>query len=307
MKFATVATGAVNGYLAVKLAEAGADVACLARGAHLEAIRARGLRLVRDHEEWVGRPRVASDDPAGIGEVDVILFAVKAQDLDAVAPFCKPMMGPETVAVPFLNGVEASARLEAVLGAGRVLEGTCGISAFLGEPGRVDWSSPFAWFRFAERDGTRSERALKIAEAMKAAGIDAEVPDDIRKALWRKFMMLATLAGITAGARCTAGDIRKDGALKALARGSIAEIARLARAQGVAIAEEDERASWDLLAGMPAAGKASMAKDLDAGRALEVEWLSGSVARLSAQAGLEAPIHATMHALLSPWKDGRAR
>lgn len=305
MKFATVATGAVNGYLAVKLAEAGADVACLARGAHLEAIRRDGLRLVRGEEEWVGRPRAASADPAEIGPVDVILVAVKAQDLEAVAPLCLPMMGPETVAIPFLNGVEASGRLEVVLGEGRVLEGTCGISAFLPEPGRVEWSSSFAWYRFAERDGTRSDRAVRIAEAMQAAGIDAEAPDDIRKALWRKFMMLATLAGITAAGRCTAGDIQRQPALTALARGSVAEIARLARARGVEIDEADEAAAWKLLAGMPEGGKASMAKDLDAGRPLEVEWLSGSVARLSAEAGLEAPIHATMNALLAPWKDGR--
>ncbi len=305
MKFATVATGAVNGYLAVKLAEAGADVACLARGAHLEAIRRDGLKLVRGDEAWVGRPRAASADPAEIGPVDVILVAVKAQDLEAVAPLCRPMMGPETVAIPFLNGVEASGRLEAVLGEGRVLEGTCGISAFLPEPGRVEWSSPFAVvsLRGAGRDAVRPGGA--IAEAMQAAGIDAEAPDDIRKALWRKFMMLATLAGITAAGRCTAGDIQREPALTALARGSVAEIARLARARGVEIDEADEAAAWKLLAGMPEGGKASMAKDLDAGRPLEVEWLSGSVARLSAEAGLEAPIHATMNALLSPWKDGR--
>ncbi|MEC9432081.1 MAG: 2-dehydropantoate 2-reductase [Pseudomonadota bacterium] len=305
MRFATVATGAVNGYLAVKLAEAGQDVACLARGAHLEAIRGAGLRLIGASGESVGRPRAASDDPAALGPVDVVLFAVKAQDLDAAAPLCLPLMGPETVVIPFLNGVEASSRLETHLGAGRVMEGTCGISVFLGAPGRIDMASTFAWYRFAERDGTRSERALKIAEAMTAAGIDAAVPEDIRVALWKKFMMLATLAGTTAAGRCAAGDIHASPALSALAARAVAEIGALARAEGVAITEADEAATVEQIGKMPAAMRASMAKDLDAGRPIEVDWLSGAVARMSAARGLDAPAHAAMAALLAPWRLGR--
>ncbi|MGM0585454.1 MAG: ketopantoate reductase family protein [Pseudomonadota bacterium] len=304
MKFATVATGAVNGYLAVKLASAGADVACLARGAHLEAIRADGLRLAGPEGEEVGRPRVASDDPAEIGPVDVILFAVKAQDLDAVAPLCRPMIGEGTAVIPFLNGVEARERLETLLGAGPVMEGTCGISAFLAGPGKVDWGSSFAWFRFAEADGSRSERAKAIAEAMQAAGIDAQVSDDIRAALWRKFMMLATLAGITATGRCAAGDIQQSAPLARLARESIEEIGRLARAEGVAIAKEDEARTLEQLLGMAPGIRASMARDLEAGRPLEADWLSGAVARLSERHGLEASAHRTMHALLTPWIGG---
>ena len=307
MRFATVATGGVNGYLAVKLAEAGADVACLARGAHLEAIRAQGLRLVGPAGESVGRPRLVTDDPSAIGPVDVILFAVKAQDLDGAAPLCLPMMGPETVVIPFLNGVEAAERLEGHLGRGRVLEGTCGISIFLGAPGRLDMASGFAWYKFAERDGGRSERALAIAAAMQEAGVEAGVPEDVRVEIWRKFLMLATLSGITAGGRCAAGDIQSSDALKALARDCVAEIGALARARGVAIGEADEAKVLETLAGFPPDMRASMAKDLEAGRPLEVDWLSGAVARLSAAEGLEAPAHRTITALLAPHRLGRRR
>ncbi|WP_339949792.1 2-dehydropantoate 2-reductase [uncultured Albimonas sp.] len=305
MRFATVATGGVNGYLAVKLAEGGADVACLARGAHLEAIRARGLRLVGPGGESVGRPRLATDDPGEIGPVDVVFFAVKAQDLDGAAPLCLPLMGPETVVIPFLNGVEASERLESHLGRGRVLEGTCGISIFLGEPGRLDMASSFAWYKFAERDGTRSERAEAIAAAMREAGVDATVPEDIRVEIWRKFLMLATLSGVTAAGRCSAGDVQASEALSALARACVAEIGALARAKGVPIRESDEAKVLELMAGFPAGMRASMAKDLDAGRPLEVDWLSGAVARLSAAEGLEAPAHRTLAAVLAPWRLGR--
>lgn len=304
MKFATVATGAVNGYLAATLAGAGREVACLARGDHLAAIRERGILLAGPEGEVTAQVASASDKPEALGRADVILFAVKAQDLEAVAPLCRPMMGPETAVIPFLNGVEASARLAAHLGAGPVMEGTCGIAAFLGGPGRVDWSSPFAWFRFAERDGTRSDRALAIAEAMRAAGVDAEVPGDIRVALWRKFMMLATLAGITAAGRCSAADIQGSETLTRLAGEAVAEIGRLARAEGVPLPDGAEAETMRQIAGLPPGMRASMARDLEAGRPLEADWLSGAVDRLSRAHGLQAPAHRTLHALLAPFIAG---
>lgn len=305
LRFATVATGAVNGYLAVKLAQAGADVACLARGAHLEAIRSRGLRLKEASGEVVGKPRAASADPAELEPVDVVLFAVKGQDLDAVAPLVKPLLGPETVVIPLLNGVEASGRLAATLGEGHVLEGTCAISVFVPEPGVIARTGGFARFRFAERDGTRSDRALRAAEAMAAAGIDAAVAEDIRRELWLKFMMLASMSGITAAARCTAGDIQRSPELTALAAEAVAEVGRLARAEGVAVAEADEAKVVESIRGLPAQMRASLAMDLAAGRSLEVDWLSGAVARLSEARGLSAPVHRTLHAVLTPFRAGK--
>ncbi len=305
MRFATVATGAVNGYLAARLAEAGTEVVCLARGAHLAAIRERGLRLVTGAGETAARPAAASDDPAALGPADVVLFAVKAQDLEAAAPLCEPLMGPATVVIPFLNGVEASARLEAMLGAGRVLEGLCQISVFVREPGVIRQTGDFARFRFAERDGTRSDRALAIAEAMGAAGIEAGVPEDVTRELWLKFMFLATFAGITAAARCDAAEIRARPELAALLADCVGEVGRLARAEGADVTEADEAKALDFVRALPDAMRASQANDLEAGRPLEVDWLSGAVARLSATHGLAAPAHRTLHAVLSPFRDGR--
>lgn len=305
MRFATVATGAVNGYLAARLAAAGREVACLARGAHLEAIRERGLTLETGGGTTVARPAAASDDPAALGPADVVLFAVKAQDLETVAPLCRPLMGPETVVIPFLNGVEASARLEAMLGEGRVLEGLCQISVFVTGPGTIRQTGDFARFRFAERDGTRSERALAIAEAMAVEGIAAGVPEDVTRELWIKFMFLASFAGVTAAARCDAAEIRARPELGALLEDCVGEIGRLARAEGVALTESDQTDALGFIRGLPDAMKASQANDLAAGRPLEVDWLSGAVARLSARHGLSAPAHRTLHAVLSPFRDGR--
>ncbi|MEM6743965.1 MAG: 2-dehydropantoate 2-reductase [Pseudomonadota bacterium] len=304
MKFATVATGGVNGWLAWKLARGGAEVACLARGAHLAAIRERGITVRQGGAEATARPAAASDDPAEIGVVDAVFVAVKAQDLDAIAPRIRPMVGEGTVAIPFLNGVEASSRLAAVLGEAPVLEGTCGISVFLAEPDVIEKVGDFNWFRFGERDGARSARAEAVAEAMRAAGVDAAVPEDIRAALWRKFMTLSTMSGITAAGRCTSGDVRGAEPLAALARAAIAETAALARAEGVAVTAQDEAAVWEGIKAMPAEMRASQANDLAAGKPLEVDWLSGAVARMSAARGLDALVHRTLHALLTPFRDG---
>ena len=307
MRFATVATGAVNGYLAVKLAQSGGDVACLARGAHRDAIRARGLKLREADGETVVRIKAVSEDPAALGPADVVIFAVKGQDLDAVAPMVKPLLGPETFVIPLLNGVEAAGRLEAHLGEGRVLEGYCAISVFIPEPGVIARTGGFAKFRFAERDGTRSERALRAADALTGAGIDAGVPEDIQRELWLKFLMLASMSGVTAAARCTAGQIRASAELTRLTAEAVAEVGRLARAEGVAITEADEARTVEAIKAMPAQMRASQAMDLTAGRSLEVDWLSGAVARLSEAQGLEAPVHRALHAVLSPFKAGGAK
>lgn len=306
MRIATVATGAVNGFLAAKLAAAGAEVACLARGAHLAAIRAGGLRLESEGGEIVARPALATDDPAEIGPVDAVFFAVKAQDLDRVAPLCRPLIGPGTAVIPFLNGVEATPRLAAHLGAGAVLAGLCQISVFVTAPGVIRQTGAFARFRFAEADGSASPRAEAVAALLRGAGVEAGVPEDVVRELWLKFMFLASFAGVTAAARCDAAAIAARPELGALLGEAVAEIGRLARAEGVAVSEADEARTAEFVAGLPGPMRASMANDLAAGRALEVDWLSGAVARMSAARGLAAPVHATLAAVLAPFREGAA-
>ena len=305
MKFATVATGGIGGYLAVKLADAGEDVATLARGAHLAAIRSKGLTFEDKNTPVTVHPRIATDDPKEIGPVDAVIFAVKAKDVERAAEDCIPLIGPNTVVIPFLNGVETVDRLATVLPLANIANGIAAVSTTIIRPGVIGQVGDFSSFTFAERDSSHSPRIEAVRSAFQRAGLDAPVVGDIDVALWQKFCLFASMSGITAAARCTLGDIKKDTHLSMLFRDGITETATLARALGVALPDGIEDSIWKFASDLPDQARASTAIDLEAGRALEVDWISGAVARLSDGIGLDAPIHKTLNAVLQPWKDGR--
>ncbi|HKJ49969.1 MAG TPA: 2-dehydropantoate 2-reductase [Gammaproteobacteria bacterium] len=304
MKFATVATGGIGGYLAVRLTQAGEDVAVLARGAHLDAIESTGLKLEAGDESTRVHPRIATDDPAEIGPVDAVIFGVKAKDVEAAAESCLPLLGPNTVVIPFLNGVETVQRLATVLPIEHIANGTAAISTTVAEPGSIRQVGTFASFTFAESDSSQSPRIEAVRAAFERAGLDAPVVENIDVALWQKFCLFAPMSGITAAARCTIGEIRNDPQLSRLFQDAIAETATLGRALGVALPGDTESRIWQAVGDLPDGMRASTAIDLEAGRPLEVDWISGAVVRLSETVGLDSPINRTLNAVLQPCKAG---
>lgn len=305
MKFATVATGGIGGYLAVKLANAGEDVATLARGAHLEAIQSKGLIFESNGASITIHPRIATDDPTEIGPVDAVIFGVKAKDVESAAESCLPLMGSNTVIIPFLNGVETVERLATVLPLENIANGVAAVSTTITKPGVISQIGEFSTFTFAERDSSQSPRIKAVRSAFQRAGLDAPIVDDIDVALWQKFCLFASMSGITAAARCTLGDIKRDSHLSKLYQNGVTETATLGRALGVALPDDIEASIWTRVGELPDDVRASTAIDLEAGRALEVDWISGAVARLSENIGLNAPVHRTLNAVLQLWKDGR--
>ncbi len=305
MKFAMVATGGIGGYLAVRLTQAGEEVATLARGEHLDAIKSKGLALEDSNGLTTVRPHLATDNPTEIGPVDAVIFAVKAKDIERAAESCLPLLSSETVVIPFLNGVETVERLATVVPLGHIASGTAGISTTIAEPGTIRQVGKFATFTFAERDSTQSPRILAVRSAFERAGLDAPVVEDIDVELWRKFCIFAPMSGVTAAARCTLGEIKYDPHLARLFQDGIAETAVLGRALGVALPDDIESRIWQGIGDLPDSMRASTAIDLEAGRALEVDWISGAVVRLSDAAGLDAPIHRALNAVLQPWKAGQ--
>ncbi|MCP4070708.1 MAG: 2-dehydropantoate 2-reductase [Hyphomicrobiales bacterium] len=305
MKFATVATGGIGGYLAVKLTQAGESVATLARGAHLDAIRSKGLTLETSDGSATIHPSIATDNPAEIGPVEAVIFGVKAKDIERTAESCIPLIGPDTVVIPFLNGVETVERLATILPLENIANGTAGVSTTIANPGKIKQVGTFATFTFAERDSTQSPRIKAVRSAFERAGVDAPVVEDIDVELWRKFCVFTSMSGVTAAARCTLGEIKIDPHLSRLFQDGMAETAALGRALGVNLPDDMEDRVWRGISGLPDNLRASTAIDLEAGRALEVDWISGAVARLSDAAGIDAPIHRTLNAVLQPWKNGR--
>lgn len=306
MRIATVATGGIGGFLAVKLARAGHEIITIARGAHLQAIRESGLTLTGPAGTENVHPVLATDNPHEAGPVDAIIFAVKAAALPAAAEMCRPMLSPDTVVVPFLNGVEAAERLMEVLPADNVANGVARVSTTISAPGVISQVGKFQTFLIAERDSRPSARIDALRAAIAGAGAAAPEVEDIDRDLWEKFVLFAALSGVTAAGRCTIGDIRAHDALADLFRGVTEETARIGRALGVALDSGLEDRIWaDQMVNFPGHGRASTAIDIEHGRPLEVDWVSGAAVRLAAKAGVAAPLNAALYALLMPHRDGR--
>lgn len=305
MRIATMATGGIGGFLAVKLALAGHSVATIARGAHLAAIRENGLRLDSATGSETAHPDIATDRPEDVGPVDAILFGVKGDALEDAARACLPMLGPETLVVPFLNGVEASDRLIRILPGHNVGNGVARVSTTISAPGVITQTGAFHSFIFAERDSRPSARVDALRAAINDAGSSAPETDDVVKELWSKFVLFSALSGVTAAGRCTVGELRDTPELEALFKRALSETAGIGRALGVALDDDIEEQVWASMLSFPAQGRASTAIDIEHGRPLEIDWVSGAAARLAAQAGVDAPVNAALYAILLPHKQGR--
>lgn len=305
MRIATMATGGIGGFLAVKLANGGHQVATIARGAHLAAIVEKGLTLDGPAGIEVARPWIATDDPSKVGAVDAIIFGVKGSALEAAARACLPMLGPDTVVVPFLNGVEASDRLLQYLPAQNVANGMAQVSTTIASPGVIRQTGEFSVFTFAERDSRPSERIDALRKAISEAGSSAPSTDDIERDVWTKFVLFSAMSGVTAAGRCTVNEITTIPELGELFRRVVSESASIGRALGVSLGPETEEKTWSVALSLPPKLRASTAIDLENGRPLEIDWISGAAARLSKKAGINAPANEALYALLLPYRNGR--
>jgi len=306
MKIAVMAAGGVGGYFGARLAAAGHEVSFIARGAHLAAIRERGLRLDSDIGNLHLTDARATDDPAEIGPVDVVMFAVKLWDTETSAAACKPLIGPGTAVIPFQNGVDSIDALTRILGPEHTLGGVARISAVISEPGVIRQMGDFTILQFGEVDGTESDRVKAFAAACDEAGFKGQIVPDVRFALWEKFVFLAALSGITAAARSPLGLIRASDAGTLMLRRAIEETAAVGRAKGIDLSDEVVERVWSLGQKMPDGLKASMLADLEAGRRLEAPWLSGAVSRMGRETGVPTPVHDTLYAVVSPFETGAA-
>ncbi len=299
MRIAVLGVGGVGGYFGARLAEAGHEVHLIARGAHLAAIRAGGLRVASPKGDVVARPASATDDPASIGPVDLVLVGVKNWQLAEAAASLAPLIGPTTVVLPLLNGVEAHDILAAALGPAPVLGGLCRIIAYIAAPGVIRHVGAEPTIIFGELDNRRSARVEALQAAFSAARFGAIVPTDIHVAIWEKFMLVATWSGLGAVTRAPIGVWLRLPGTRAMAEAALHEVVAVANARGVALEPAQVDATLRFLATMPYEGTASMQRDIMEGRPSELEAQNGAVVRLGTAAGVPTPTHAFLyHALL---------
>ncbi len=305
MKIAIMGSGGVGGYFGARLAAARNDVTFIARGAHLDAIRNEGLRVQSPLGDVHIDPVDATDDPAEVGAVDIVLFATKLYDTEIAGELCRPLIGADTAVISLLNGVDSEEQLGSILGAEHVVGGVARISAEIAAPGVIQHHSHFAIIEFGELDGQKSGRLQAFLAAATEAKIDAQLCDDINIAIWQKFILMASFSGVTALTRLPAGPIRDNPEAWSLMQAAAHEAGAVARAQGVGLADDAVDNVVKLLGTLPDAMKSSMLMDLERGKRLELEWLSGAVCRLGRETGVDTPVHRVVLAALGPFAAGR--
>ena len=302
-------SGAVGGFYGAKLARAGHDVTFIARGAHLDAIRTGGLQ-VRSPAlgDFVVRAR-AEEDPAAIGQVDVVLFTVKAYDNATAIPAIASLLGPSSMVLTLQNGIDSAAELAAVVGEDKVVGGTTYIATALASPGVIEQTGTHRRIIFGEVFGALpriTERVRAIEATLAAADIQAQSVADGRIPIWEKFIFLVALAGFTGAARLPIGPIWQDPWCRAQFLDGAREIEQVARAAGVAVAADVVTRIPAYVEAIPGTMRSSLLIDLSQGKKIEVEALHGAVVRRAAAAGVPVPIMSTLYALLKPWASPRA-
>jgi 2-dehydropantoate 2-reductase len=290
MRIAAVAAGAVGGYFGARLAAAGHDVFFIARGAHRDAMLKNGLKIESVHGDvHLPKPNV-TDDPAKVGPVDIVLFAVKLWDTETAAAAARPLLGPDSRLITFQNGVDSVERVSGVLGPDGTIGGAAYIATVIAAPGVIKQTSQFAAMRFGRADKRPDEKLNAFVEAGKAAKIDIGIAADIQRELWQKFIFLTAMAGSTASLRSPIGPIVADQELHGFFRALMEEAFAVGKAKGVALdpAYLEERMNFVVNKVEPGM-KASMAHDLERGNRLELDWLAGKVRALGRELKIPTP------------------
>ena len=298
MRVAIMGTGGVGGYFGARLARGGCEVTFIARGAHLAAIRKDGLKVESPLGDMHLADAQATDDPAAVGAVDLVLFGVKLWDTETAARATAPLVGADTAVISLQNGVRKDEILRAVLGERSVMGGACYIAAQIAAPGVIRHSGTLAKIIFGEYGGKRSPRAEAILDACVRAGIDAQLSADIRRAIWEKFVFLASMSGVTSTMRMPIGPIRSNPQTRAFLHDALREAVAVARAEGVQLPADyaDDRLAFG--DSLPATMTSSMHNDLERGNRLEVEGLSGDVVARGRAAGVPTPVHRAIYDIL---------
>ena len=299
MRIAAMAAGAVGGYFGARLAAAGHDVFFIARGAHRDAIAKSGLTI----ESLLGdlhlpKPNV-TDDPAKVGPVDIVLFAVKLWDTEKAAEQARPLIGENTRVITLQNGVDSVERIAPILGIEQTIGGLASISASIVAPGVIKHTSQPAKLRFGHPDKRADDKLNAFVDASKAAKLDIALAADIQRELWEKFIFLTALAGSTASLRSSIGPIIADPELRGFFRALMEEAFAVGKAKGVALntAFLDEQMRF-VVNQIEPGRKASMAYDLERGKRLELDWLTGKVRALGRRLGIPTPASDAVYIVL---------
>jgi 2-dehydropantoate 2-reductase len=306
MRIAVMGAGGIGGYVGGRLAAAGADVTFIARGAHLEALQTRGL-AIETPDGVVELPNIrATSDPTSAGPVDLVLFTVKLADAEAAAAAIVPLMGETTRVLPLQNGIDSRAILERHVGLGRVAVGIIYVPARIEKPGVIRYpGGPHLIMADALDGDPVMEELFAMSETLKGLDIEANPAPDAM--VWGKFVDLVAFSGVTCIARSSIGRVRAHHATVDFMRALLRENVAVARAEGFRFPDDHVEQRLAFHCALPDTIKSSMLMDLEAGKPLELPWLSSRMCELGASHGIDMPANRAVVAALAPFVDGRPR
>src|SRR5919107_2942555 len=304
MRIAIMGSGGTGGYFGGLLARAGEEVTFVARGAHLEALRMRGLRVKsRLAGEFTLSVR-ATDTANEVGPVDLILFCVKTYDTDTAAESIGPLIRPDTMLLSLQNGIDNEERIAWAAGHSSQIGAVAYVVSAIKAPGVVAQTAGPGKIILGELSGGVSARTDRLRDVLQRAGITAEVHPNIRVVLWQKFLFICAFSGVTAVTRLPIGAILADSVTHALFRGEVEEVEAVARADGIDLPADCVEQALATAAAVEPWGRGSLYHDLAVGRRLELESLNGEVVRRGREHGIETPLNFAIYAALRPYVDG---
>ena len=300
MRIAIFGAGSIGGYFGGRLSQAGEDVIFIARGDHLKAMLANGLRVDSINGDFVLQQVQATDDPSKIGKVDMVLVCVKTWQVPEVAQAMRPMIGPETFVLPLQNGIEAPTLLSEILGSQHVLGGLCGLFCYMAGPGHIVHAGTDPFVKFGELDNHRSQRVELLLETFSKAGINTEIPTDIQVAMWMKFLFITVWSGIGALTRSPVGIWRRLPETRQMAKHGLLEIIAVAKSRNILLPVEALQTAMSMYDGLAPQSTASLQRDIMDGRPSELEAQIGAVVRFGQESNVPTPQHTFIYQCLLP-------
>jgi 2-dehydropantoate 2-reductase len=306
MRVAVIGAGGVGGYFGGKLAHDGLDVVFVARGATLTALRTHGLRVESIKGDFALDHVQATDDPGAFGAVDAILLTVKTWQIPEAAASIKPMLKNDTAVIPLENGMEAPQQIAQIVGSKHALGGLCALVSFVVAPGHIRHIGADPFIMFGELDNRRTERVEKLRVAFEGAGVHTEVPADIHRSMWSKFLFIAPMSAIGATTRVPVGVWRSVPETRELATRALREVLAVAASRDINLGDDAVERTLERYDALPPESTSSLQRDVMDSRPSELDAQLGAVVRMGAEQNIATPVFDTVYRALLP-QERRAR
>ena len=300
MHIVVFGAGAVGAYFGGRLAQAGEKVTFIARGEHLRAMLANGLRVDSIKGDFIIHPVTATDDPSSLKDVDVVLLSVKSWHVVQAAREIIPMLGPSTFVVPLENGVDAPGQLAEILGSPHVTGGLCRIASRIAAPGHIQHTGLEPSIAFGELDNRPTSRTQDLLQRFQHAGVSAEIPADISVAIWLKFLFISAVSGVGSVTRVPVGQYRTFPGIHKMLESALQECYSVAQAHGVKLPSDSVSKTLAFIDSLPPETFASMQRDIIEGRPSELEAQNGAIVRMGSHLGVPTPVHSFIYNSLLP-------